>query len=157
MADVKIQDLLSATTVADTDLFIVEDNADTKKITKANLVETLGINGKADYEKGTFNVTDASGAGLIFTYVTQGHYVKIGKLVTLNFDITFPTNSSGAFAQVGVPFNQLSFFGGVIGYHTVLNPVLMFGGNFYNQNGGAYTNAQLSGKRIAGSITYIST
>ena len=49
MADVKIADLLSATTVNDNDLFIVEDNADTKKITKANLVETLGINSKADY------------------------------------------------------------------------------------------------------------
>ena len=37
MADVKIQDLLATTTVADNDLFIVEDNADTKKITSANL------------------------------------------------------------------------------------------------------------------------
>ena len=37
MTDVKIAQLLEATTVADTDLFIVEDNADTKKMTWANL------------------------------------------------------------------------------------------------------------------------
>ena len=48
MADIKIQDLLSATTVADTDLFIVEDNADTKKITKANLANAFGISGLFD-------------------------------------------------------------------------------------------------------------
>lgn len=42
MADVKIAQLLEATTVSDTDLFVVEDNADTKKITKANLVSFLG-------------------------------------------------------------------------------------------------------------------
>ena len=48
MADVKIADLLTATTVADNDLFIVEDNADTKKITKNNLKEALGVNSKAN-------------------------------------------------------------------------------------------------------------
>lgn len=37
MADKKIADLTEATTAADTDIFIVEDNANTKKMTWANL------------------------------------------------------------------------------------------------------------------------
>ena len=41
MADKKISDLIEATNASDTDIFIVEDNANTKKITKANLSDTL--------------------------------------------------------------------------------------------------------------------
>ena len=43
MADKKIADLNEATTASDTDIFIVEDNANTKKMTKANLKATLGV------------------------------------------------------------------------------------------------------------------
>ena len=47
MADIKIFNMVEATTITDTDLIVVEDSADTKKITKANFKETLGINDKA--------------------------------------------------------------------------------------------------------------
>ena len=47
MADIKIFNMVEATSIIDTDLIVVEDSADTKKITKANFKETMGINAKA--------------------------------------------------------------------------------------------------------------
>ena len=47
MADIKIASMVEATSITDTDLIVVEDSADTKKITKANFKETMGINDKA--------------------------------------------------------------------------------------------------------------
>ena len=119
MADVKIQDLLATTTVADNDLFIVEDNADTKKITKSNLVSTLGINGKAptvhthsmsqitDYEEGIWvprvrgGTTEGTG-----TYNFQyGAYTKIGNVVTVHCDIEWTGHSGTGQLQItDLPF-----------------------------------------------------
>ncbi len=48
MADIKIANLTATTSLTDSDLFVAEDNADTKKITKENLRNTLGINEKAN-------------------------------------------------------------------------------------------------------------
>ena len=119
MADVKIQDLLSATTVADTDLFIVEDNADTKKITKANLVETLGINGKAptvhthsmsqitDYQERTFTPTIfGTTTGGTVTYTNQlGSYTKIGNVVNFSIHLSWTAHSgTGGLRVGGLPF-----------------------------------------------------
>ncbi len=47
MADKFINELPTTTTISDTDVFVVEDNAVTSKITKANLKEQLGVNDKA--------------------------------------------------------------------------------------------------------------
>lgn len=103
MADVRIQDLLATTTVADTDLFIVEDNADTKKITKSNLVETLGINGKAptvhthsmsqitDYEVGVFTPTVTATSGTFTTVSGTCRYTKIGRMVFIDASIAITT------------------------------------------------------------------
>ena len=44
MADIKIASMQETTSAIDSDLFIVETGADTKKIKKENLKETLGIN-----------------------------------------------------------------------------------------------------------------
>jgi hypothetical protein len=46
--------------------------------------------------------TDQSGASLSLT-VTSANYCKVGKVVTFQADITYPTNSSGAAAAVSVP------------------------------------------------------
>ena len=123
MADVKIQDLLSATTVADTDLFVVEDNADTKKITKANLVETLGINGKAptvhthsmsqitDYEQGTWTpvVIGSTTAGVGTYTVRLGRYTKIGNIVHFNIYIEWSAHTGTGLLRISLPpFTSLS-------------------------------------------------
>ncbi len=58
-----------------------------------------------DYEEGTWTPTDTSGAGLTFTSITAT-YTKIGRLVTLNFQFTFPSTASGATVQIGgLPFS----------------------------------------------------
>ena len=120
MADVKIQDLLSTTTVADTDLFIVEDNADTKKITKANLVETLGINGKAptvhthsmsqitDYEQGTWTpiLRGLTTAGSGTYSVQEGRYTKVGNKVSFGIRLIWSAHSGTGGMIVSLPFTS---------------------------------------------------
>lgn len=97
MADVRIQDLITATVAGDNDLFIVEDNADTKKITKTNLVETLGINARAPlvhnhddryFTKAetqmTFGRTSFSGgAATVETGLTSGSLIGLNYLITV--------------------------------------------------------------------------
>lgn len=57
------------------------------------------------YEEGTWTPTDASGAGLTFT-VTYAKYVRVGKQVTVNMFITFPSTASAVQATIGgLPFN----------------------------------------------------
>ena len=41
MADIKIASMVEATSITDTDLIVVEDSADTKKITKANFFKMI--------------------------------------------------------------------------------------------------------------------
>lgn len=48
MADKFVHELPETTTISDTDVFVVEDNAVTSKITKANLKTQLGLNDKED-------------------------------------------------------------------------------------------------------------
>jgi hypothetical protein len=58
-----------------------------------------------DYEEGTWTPTDVSGAGLTFSYAS-GIYVKIGKLVWVNFIVAFPVTASGAAVKIGgLPFS----------------------------------------------------
>ena len=60
MADIKIASMVEATSITDTDLIVVEDSADTKKITKANFKETTGINAKAP-QATTYTKTEVDG------------------------------------------------------------------------------------------------
>ena len=122
MADVKIQDLLTATTVADTNLFIVEDNADTKKITRANLrlnlmtfpatqVPSSDPNTLDDYEEGTWapEVIGATTAG-VGTYTDRlGWYTKIGNVVHFNIYIVWSTHTGTGFIRISLPpFTSIS-------------------------------------------------
>ena len=59
----------------------------------------------SDYEEGTWSPIDSSGAGLTFT-VTYAKYVRVGKAVTVNMFITFPSTASAAAATIGgLPFS----------------------------------------------------
>ena len=61
-----------------------------------------------DYEEGTWTPIDSSGAGLTLT-VANATYVKIGRLVSANFAITYPSTGSAATCRVGgLPFTSSS-------------------------------------------------
>ena len=47
-----------------------------------------------DYEEGTYTPTDSSGAGLTLTNNTTARYTKIGRMMYVQFDITWPSNSN---------------------------------------------------------------
>ena len=55
----------------------------------------------ADYEEGTWTPTDTSGAGLSLTVSNSATYIKVGKLVTVQAFITYPTTASGLNASIG--------------------------------------------------------
>ena len=125
----------------------------------------LGGSGSAnaldDYEEGSHNVTDLSGAGLSIT-TNRSFYVKIGSIVNYQASIVFPSTSNGSSVQLSLPFssNIGGYFAGtgVMGYSTVssssypdLSPMVNNNGSdiiFYYGNGSAFTNAAASGQRI---------
>jgi hypothetical protein len=67
--------------------------------------DTAAANALDDYEEGTYSVTDQSGAGLSFT-VTSNRYVKIGKLVWISIELTYPTTTNTAGVRISLPFTN---------------------------------------------------
>jgi len=66
--------------------------------------DTAQANALDDYEEGTWNPTDASGAGLTIT-VNASSYTKIGNLCYIYAYITYPNTSSTAAQTLGgLPF-----------------------------------------------------
>jgi hypothetical protein len=55
----------------------------------------------SDYEEGTWTPADASGAGLSFSVIGTANYIKVGKIVTVQALITYPTTASGGNATIG--------------------------------------------------------
>ena len=106
----------------------------------------------ADYEEGTWVPTDASGAGLTIT-ATACRYTKIGRAVTIQGIITYPSTVSASTAKfAGLPFaytdaalmsisyttiaySSLAWLIGILGY-TELYPL--------NPSGTNVTNATMS-------------
>jgi len=57
------------------------------------------------YEEGTWTPTDASGASLSLTVLGSATYIRVGKLVTVQALIVYPTTASGLNATIGgLPF-----------------------------------------------------
>ena len=116
-----------------------------------------------DYEEGTWTPNDASGASLSFTLGTAT-YIKIGQLVTVQADITFPVTASGLQASFGgLPFTiQSGNWSGTVGYTTygVAGAITVLGPGggtavvLYAFGGGAITNAAMSTMRIIWALTY---
>ena len=58
-----------------------------------------------DYEEGTWVITDASGAGLVFASSAYLKYTKIGRAVTVQGSVTYPSTASSNQAKIaGFPF-----------------------------------------------------
>ena len=118
-----------------------------------------------DYEEGTYAPADASGAGLTLTNNTTATYTKIGRMVYVQFDITYPSNSNSAAAGFSLPFTMAYNYGsGVMGWTDNGKPLFIHvGGYAYimdNNNAvGSVSqhaqNAEVAGKRLIGSFWYI--
>jgi hypothetical protein len=109
--------------------------------------------------------TDGSGALLTLAPVSAScTYDKVGRQITLSFDITYPVtaNASGAVLS-GLPFPaDVGAFGGVVSFTTYSGGQIIISAQssllaFFNTAGSLIANSALSGKRIAGSITYFTT
>ena len=111
-----------------------------------------------NYEIGSWTPTDASGASLSFSAVTAPTYTRIGRMVYLATEVTYPTTSNTAQARIGgLPFAVASgtAFGAFVRYSNsgettpfiIANPsqsdVIL-----YANNGGTFSNALLSGHRF---------
>ena len=116
-----------------------------------------------DYERGTGDPTDESGAGLTLAGRAM-NYVKIGSQVTVWVTVTYPTTSDTSSASVGsFPFafgsSNIDRIGGVAAYSTYAGTLTALGVtgtgrvHFINE-GVTLTNANLSGKVIWFSVTY---
>lgn len=116
-----------------------------------------------DYEEGTWTPADGSGAGLSLT-VTSATYVKVGQIVWVTFDVTYPITANGANALVsGLPFASHSsgFNVGLVTGYSDLSTVIQYYGsasdttmNISQVGGLNYSNVTLSAKRIIAGGTY---
>lgn len=119
----------------------------------------------ADYEEGTWTPVDGSGAGLTFS-TAVGHYTKIGRMVTVVFNVVYPSTANASAARVGgLPFtsantaNNLS--NGSFSINTsaqIAEPsILANSTNFaalVTAAGTSATNANLSLATLSGGLTY---
>jgi hypothetical protein len=191
MSNTKISALTSATTpLAGTEVLPIVQSSATKQVSVANLTAgrtqtsngivqgtaATGYNFTANtpasgmtsqllnwYEEGTWTVTDASGASLSLTSNGTFYYAKVGRIVTITFNITYPVTASTANAVIGsLPFtsiaaNQTSAILGsniaIVGFKTGSTTALAF----YNAANTPITNATLSGANVYGSVTYQTT
>ena len=128
----------------------------------ATQVASSDANTLDDYEEGTWTPTDVSGAGLSYT-ISFAQYTKIGKVVTVTYQITFPSTASGASARIGgLPFTNA----------TPNVPCATLSSNANAQKGITYdtfiymfalnsvtsaTNSQLSTSTIYGQATYLTS
>ena len=110
------------------------------------------------WNPGNYNIVLAS---------TNGNYVKVGRMCTVAFRLVWPTNSNTAQAKISLPFACVShgsnahMAGLAIAFTTYTNT--FFGGvysggtfmEFFKPDTSSLTNANLSGKQINGSVTYI--
>ncbi len=61
-----------------------------------------------DYSEGTWTPTDGSGASLSLT-VTSAKYTKVGDLVYVSMDITYPSTGNGSNAAInGLPYTAVA-------------------------------------------------
>ena len=127
--------------------------------------DTAAANALDDYEEGTW--TPASSAGSASS--AYGTYTKVGRLVTCNGTLTFPSQTNSSRAQVqGLPFTSLNVdhgFTGTIRY-TDYNPrqIMIHGdtnattfGLYEIDYGSAATQTsytEISGKRFDFSLMY---
>jgi hypothetical protein len=122
-----------------------------------------------DYEEGTWTASDGSGAGLVLTQSGINYYTKIGRIVYLNFYVTYPATANGSSASINLPFtsnNDAAYYylfgrtqnllaGGPVTWQTGGGSAVLTCLTQNNSGGSPITNAQLSGSFILFSGFYI--
>lgn len=108
-----------------------------------------------DYEEGTWTPVDSSGAGLTFSGAS-GRYTKIGRQVTANGQLTFPSTVNTADIAIGgLPFAVGTFSVGAINnadvVFTITTTDLFF---IYDVAGTRKTNVSYSNVGIYFTIVY---
>ena len=116
-----------------------------------------------DYEEGTWNVTDSSGANLTLT-VSNNAYTKVGRFVMASAQVTWPTTSNTALVRLSVPFTSIAAgsevggmvneqnYDGSVALSACLNTTTQV---FFRINGlTALRNNQLSGKKLRFAVVY---
>jgi hypothetical protein len=121
-----------------------------------------------DYEEGSYTPTDSSGASLSFTNA-YGYYTKVGRLVTYNFAVTYPSTASGSNAKISLPFTQSSGMnanastGGFMFYVntatiSAIMPIIGSGNSsldmYFQSSMFNVTNADLSSKTLRGMVIF---
>jgi len=127
----------------------------------ATQVASANANTLDDYEEGTWTPSDGSVAGLIFT-ITSATYVKVGRIVHCQFQITYPTTVNTAGARIaGLPFTPASGINsnGYLGSTASVGIAIQTAGstntNILNAIGaGSTMNSTLSGTLVYGTFTY---
>lgn len=110
--------------------------------------------------------TDQSGAALAFTSVS-GRYTRIGNMVFASFSLTWPATGSGATTSISLPVavpNQ-TYANSASLLHNSGAATIIYGktaqnsSNFtlFSGTAGNFTNNQLSGLTISGTIVYPAT
>ena len=130
------------------------------RITPSGTNVTTSGDTLANYQEGDWVPTDASGAALsLSTGVCR--WTKIGRIVTANFNITYPTTANGASSVIGgLPFLNKGYSSANIGYTTVSSLVRGLTADdeyyflWYKADGSRPTNAELSAANIKGSIVF---
>jgi hypothetical protein len=131
-------------------------------------VASTDVNTLDDYEEGTWTPSDQSGAGLTLTFSGTARYTKVGRLVHVQAQITYPSTANGSNALLGgLPFPGAATYypetvpaivGGTITSLVLIQVDSSPYTNFQprqNLNNTTYTNAQMSGATFSMSWCYI--
>lgn len=115
------------------------------------------------YEEGTWTPVDGSGAGLTLTNNATARYTRIGRMVYLSCDVTYPSTANGSIMLIsGFPFTTAVDGGGAIGYTDYAPAAQIFaqvtsgsqGIRLQTNGGSTLTNATVSTKRFQFSFEY---
>lgn len=109
-----------------------------------------------------WTVTDTSGASLTLTQNTQAYWTVSSNIATVSFDITYPVTANASLTSLNLPIaarTGTSIYSGC-GFTDYGTPVYLSGSGSNVSvtslaTSGGLTNANMSGKRIAFTFTYI--
>jgi len=122
-----------------------------------------------DYEEGTWTPSDGSGAGISFTNNDTATYTKIGRLVHVQFSLTYGSASGSNPAAIGsLPYNSgVNYGSGIVGWTTRDNPagvqchvgsnsvIYLMDNTGASSSGGKHLlNSEMSGIKVIGNATY---
>jgi hypothetical protein len=130
------------------------------RVTPGGVGVTTSSNTIKNYQEGVWVPTDQSGASLtLSTGVCR--WTKVGRIVTANFNLTYPSTSDGSSTVIGgLPFINKGFAAVNIGYTTVSTLLRGLTSDdqyyflWYKADGSRPTNAELSTANIKGTISY---